>query len=245
LRKRLIFLRELLADDGSLFLHLDTKKSHYIKVILDEVFGEANFRNEIIWKRQSAHSDSNKCGAIHDTIFFYTKSSNWVWNEILASASSDYVEQFFDQIESETGRRYARRDLTAGGLSGGGYDYEFKGIRRIWRAPKSTMEKYEAEGRLHWSKSETGVPRLKRFLDEFEGVAIQDIWGDIRVIHNRSQERVGYPTQKPEMLLERIIEASSNQGDLILKTNMPRRILNELTSIWKVKVAQFVTNSTS
>ncbi len=150
LRKRLLLLRELLSEDGSLYIHLDTKKSHYVKLILDELFGEANFRNEIIWKRQSAHSDSRQCGAIHDSIFFYTRSSVWPWNEIRTPPSPDYVEQFFDQVEPETNRRYARGDLSAGGLSGGGYEYEFRGVKRIWRCPKSTLEKYEAERRLHW-----------------------------------------------------------------------------------------------
>jgi DNA modification methylase len=214
LRKRLILLRELLSADGSIYVHLDTKKSHYIKVILDELFGEANFRNEIIWKRQSAHNDSRQCGAIHDTILFYTRSSQWIWNSVLTPPSPDYIEQFFDQVEPETNRRYARGDLTAGGLSGGGYEYTFKGIKRTWRAPKSTLERYEAEGRLHWPK--IGVPRLKRYLDEFEGVPLQDVWNDIRVIHNRSQERVDYPTQKPEALLERIVKATSNSGDIVL-----------------------------
>lgn len=214
LRRRLIFLRELLANDGAIYVHLDTKKSHYLKAVLDEVFNESNFRNEIVWKRQSAHNDSNQCGAIHDTIFFYTKSSEWTWNEILTEPSPDYIDQFFDQIEPSTNRRYARGDLSAGGLSGGGYEYEFKGIKHIWRCPLSTMKQYEAEGKLHWPKK--GVPRLKRYLDEFEGVLLQDVWNDIRVIHNRSAERLGYPTQKPETLLERIIRASSNPGDLIL-----------------------------
>jgi len=214
LRKRLLLLRELLTEDGSLYIHLDTKKSHYIKVILDELFGETNFRNEITWKRQSAHSDSGQCGAIHDSLFFYTRSPAWTWNEIRTPPSPDYVEQFFDQVEPGTNRRYARGDLTAGGLSGGGYEYEFRGIKRIWRCPKSTLEKYEAEGRLHWPKK--GVPRLKRYLDEFEGVPLQDVWADIRVIHNRSPERVGYPTQKPETLLARVVGASSRPDDIVL-----------------------------
>lgn len=214
LRRRLIFLRELLAEDGCIYVHLDTKKSHYMKAILDEVFDESNFRNEIVWKRQSAHNDSKQCGAIHDTIFLYTRSPQWTWNEVLTEPSPDYVEQFFDQVESGTNRRYARGDLSAGGLSGGGYEYEFKGIKHIWRCPLSTMERYESEGRLHWPKK--GVPRLKRYLDEFKGVPLQDIWTDIKVIHNRSSERVGYPTQKPESLLERIVRVSSNPGDIIL-----------------------------
>jgi DNA modification methylase len=214
LRKRLIILRELLSADGSLYVHLDTKKSHYMKVLLDEIMGEANFRNEIIWKRQSAHNDSKVCGAIHDTIFFYTKSPEWVWNELLTPPSPDYVEQFFDQVEPGTNRRYARGDLSAGGLSGGGYEYEYKGVKHVWRCPKSTLEKYDAEGKLHWPQK--GVPRLKRYLDEFDGVSLQDIWTDVRIIHNRSPERVGYPTQKPEALLERVIKISSKPGDVVL-----------------------------
>jgi site-specific DNA-methyltransferase (adenine-specific)/adenine-specific DNA-methyltransferase len=214
LRKRLIFLRDILCDNGSLFIHLDTKKSHYMKVILDQIFGENNFRNEIIWRRQSAHSDSKQCGSIHDTILFYAKSSQWLWNEVLTQPSPDYIEQFFDQVEAGTDRRYARGDLSAGGLSGGGYEYEFKGIKHVWRCPKSTMERYEAEGRLHWPNE--GVPRLKRYLDEFEGVSLQDVWQDIRIIHNQSKERVGYPTQKPEALVDRIIKAASNTGDIVL-----------------------------
>lgn len=213
LRKRLILLREVLADDGSIYVHLDTKKIHYIKTILDEIFGEENFRNEIIWKRQSAHNDSNQCGAIHDSILFYTKGSMCIWNEVLTQPSSDY-EQFFDQVESKSGRRYARGDLSAGGLSGGGYEYEYKGIKHIWRCPLSTMAKLDEEGRLHWPKK--GVPRLKRYQDEFEGVPLQDLWLDLRVIHNQSNERVGYPTQKPETLAERIIKASSNENDIVL-----------------------------
>lgn len=152
LRKRLVLIRELLADNGVLFVHLDTKKSHYAKVILDEIFGESNFRNEIVWKRQSAHNDSNQCGAIHDTILLYSKSSTWVWNQILTKPNGEYLTQFFDQVEPETGRRYARGDLSAGGLSGGGYEYEYKGIKHIWRCPLSTMERLDAEGRLHWPK---------------------------------------------------------------------------------------------
>lgn len=214
LRKRLVLMRDVLSDDGGIYVHLDTKKSHYIKLVMDEIFGESNFRNEVIWRRQSAHSDSSKCGAIHDTMLFYTRSRNWVWNEVLTLPSSEYIEQFFDQVEPKTNRRYARGDLSAGGLSGGGYEYEYKGIKHIWRCPKSTLQKYDAEGKLHWPKN--GVPRLKRYLDDFKGVPLQDVWADVRVIHNQSDERLGYPTQKPETLVERIISASSKKGDIIL-----------------------------
>lgn len=211
--ERLKLMRDLLARDGGIYVHCDTRVNSALRLIASEVFSSACFRNEIVWKRQSAHNDSSQCGAVHDTIWFFSKSDKWVWNEVLCEPSPDYIESFFDQVESGTERRYARGDLSAGGLSGGGYDYEYKGIRRIWRCPPSTMEQYDKEGRLHWPKK--GVPRLKRYLDEFRGVPLQDVWTDIRVIHNQSQERLSYDTQKPEALLERIIKASSNEGDLV------------------------------
>ena len=211
--ERLVLMRDLLAEDGSIYVHCDWRVTSYLRNILEEIFGKDQFRNEIVWKRQSAHSDSSKYGTVHDTIWFFSESKDWTWNRVLVEPSPDYIEGFFDQIEPETGRRYARGDLTAGGLSGGGYNYDYKGIRRVWRCPIETLERYDREGRLHWPKN--GVPRLKRYLDNFEGVPVQDIWTDIKVIHNQSVERTGYDTQKPEGLLERIIKASSNEGDLV------------------------------
>ena len=211
--ERLKLMHELLAEDGSIYVHCDWRVSSHLRMILEEIFGSTLFKNEVIWKRQSAHNDSIKYGAIHDTIWFFSKSSSSTWNKVLVDPSPDYIEGFFDQIEKETGRRYARGDLTAGGLSGGGYSYTYKGVTRVWRCPIATMERFDKEGRLHWPKK--GVPRLKRYLDEFEGVVAQDVWADIRVIHNQSKERVAYPTQKPEALLERIIKASSNPGDIV------------------------------
>ena len=220
LRKRLVVIRDLLADNGAIFLHLDTKKSHYAKVVLDEIFGEANFRNEIIWKRQSAHSDAKQCGAIHDTILFYSKSKDWLWNIIRTEVSEEYKAQFFDQVEKESGRRYARGDLTAAGVTKEGesgkpwrgVDPSSKG--RHWAFVREDLDRLDAEGRIHWPK--VGVPRLKRYADEVEGVTLQDIWADVKIIHNQSTERVGYPTQKPESLAERIVRACSNEGDLVL-----------------------------
>lgn len=235
LRRRLILLRELLADDGSIYVHLDTKKGHYIKAVLDEVFGEENFRNEIIWKRQSAHNDAGKCGAIHDTILFYTKNDCWVWNDVRMPVSEDYIAQFFDQIEQSSGRRYARGDLTAAGVTQGGdsgkpwrgIDVSAKG--RHWALPCEIIDRHKIDprmsiqrkldaldeaGAIHWPKK--GVPRLKRYADEVNGVSLQDVWADINLIHNQSSERVGYPTQKPEELCERILRASSNADDIVL-----------------------------
>jgi len=215
-----VLLRDLLTENGSMFVHLDWHVGHYAKTVLDEVFGIQNFRNEIVWKRQSAHSDSHQCGSIHDTIFFYTKSETWVWNDILCEPGPDYIESFFDQVEEETGRRYARGDLTGAGVTKSGASGKpWRGINpsnwgRHWAVNPEELDRLDKEGRLHWPKK--GMPRLKRYVDEFEGVPLQDIWTDIRIIHNQSQERVGYPTQKPEPLLERIIKASSKESNLVL-----------------------------
>lgn len=234
IRRRLILLRELLADDGSIYVHLDTKKGHYIKAVLDEIFGEENFQNQIIWKRQSAHNDAGKCGAIHDTILFYTKNKQWIWNDVRMPISDKYIQQFFDQVDS-SGRRYARGDLTAAGVTKAGdsgkpwrsINVSAKG--RHWAIPEDAITKYgidpflniqdkldalDEAGAIHWPKK--GVPRLKRFVDEVGGVSLQDVWTDIKLIHNQSSERTGYPTQKPEEIAARIINASSNKDDIVL-----------------------------
>ena len=221
LRRRLILLRELLAEDGSIYVHLDTKKGHYIKAVLDEVFGEENFINQIIWKRLSAHNDAIKYGPIHDTIFFYSKGDNYVWNKQFASVSQEYLNQFFDQVDRNNGRRYARGDLTARGIRRGETGKPWRGldpneIGNHWKVPPAELDRLDAEGRIHWPSKEGGMPRLKRYADELEGVQLQDLWLDIKLMHNLSQERLSYPTQKPEQLLERIIRASSNEGDIVL-----------------------------
>ncbi len=209
-----VLLRGLLAEDGSIYVHVGPNVSHYCKAILDEVFGATNYANEIIWRRAFGHSDSGRCGIIHDVILLYGKTEGRTWNRVLHPPSREYVELFFDQYDEKRGERYQRISLSARGLSGGGYDYEYKGVRALWRCPLETLEKYDREGRLHWPKR--GVPRLKRYESEYEGTPLQDIWTDISKIHNQLPELVGYPTQKPEALLERIIRASSNEGDLVL-----------------------------
>ncbi|KAB2935716.1 MAG: site-specific DNA-methyltransferase [Candidatus Contendobacter sp.] len=221
LRRRLILLRELLADDGSIYVHLDTKKGHYIKAVLDEVFGEENFINQIIWKRLSAHNDAVKYGPIHDTIFFYSKGENYVWNKQFAGVSQEYLNQFFDQVDPNNGRRYARGDLTARDIRRGETGKPWRGLDpnengNHWKVPPTELDRLDAQGRIHWPAKEGGMPRLKRYADEIEGVQLQDLWLDIKLMHNLSQERLSYPTQKPEQLLERIIRASSNEGDIVL-----------------------------
>ena len=221
LRRRLILLHEVLADDGSIYVHLDTKKGHYIKAVLDEVFGEENFVNQIIWRRLSAHNDAVKYGPIHDMVFFYTKQENYVWNKQFSDVSPEYVKQFFDQIEPGSGRQYARGDLTARGIRRGETGKPWRGLDpnkegNHWKVPPTELDRLDAEGLIHWPAKEGGMPRLKRFADTLKGVSLQDLWLDIKLMHNLSRERLDYPTQKPEQLVERIIRSSSNEGDIIL-----------------------------
>ena len=215
LYERLRLMRELLAEDGSIYVHMGPTVNHYVRAMLDEIFGTNFFKNEIIWRRAFGHSDSGKYGIIHDLIFFYGKSQKSVWNQTLQPADKEYIDTFFDQYDADRQERYQRLSLSAGGLSGGGYRYEYKGVSTLWRCPIETLRKHDEAGRLHWPKKEGGVPRLKKYESEHEGVPIQDLWTDISKIHNQSTELTGYSTQKPEALLERIIKASSNEGDLI------------------------------
>jgi adenine-specific DNA-methyltransferase len=211
---RLILMRELLADTGSIYVHLDWHVGHYVKLMLDEVFGKDNFVNEIIWKRSEAHSDSNGFGAVHDVVYFYSKASRQIWNKQYVPYTDEYIEKQFKYREESTGRRYRSADLSASGLSGGGYTYEWNGITRMWRCPKSTMERYRDEGRLDYTGK--GLVRYKYFLDEMPGLTVQTIWSDVSKIHHLADERVNYPTQKPEALVERIVKASSIEGCLVM-----------------------------
>jgi adenine-specific DNA-methyltransferase len=213
--ERLLLMRELLSDEGSIYVHCDWRVSHYLKGILDELFGRSRFLNEITWRRAFGHSDSGRFGNIHDTLLYYSKSEQRTWNQITRPANPEYIETFFDQFDPARGERYQRLSLSASGLSGGGYEYEYKGVRTLWRCPVDTLRKHDEEGRLHWPKKPGGVPRLKKYESEHEGVPVPDLWTDISKIHNQSSELTGYATQKPEALLERIITASSNEGDIV------------------------------
>ncbi len=208
---RLIELHRVLKPTGSIYLHCDPTASHYLKVILDTIFSARSFRNEIVWQRTSAHNDPQRYGANIDIILFYTKGSTWTWNQLYVPHDPEYLTRFRNR--EPDGRLWTDADLTAKGLSGGGYEYEYKGIRSLWRCPEETMRKLDAEGRLHFTKA--GGIRLKRYLDETPGVPLQTLWTDIPPINSQAAERLGYPTQKPLALLDRIIQASSNPGDVI------------------------------
>jgi DNA modification methylase len=215
-----VMLDELLADDGTLYVHIGSNVSHYVKAVLDEVFGPDRYVNEIIWKRQTAHSDvtqgAKHLGRLHDTIFLYTKSDSYKWSMQYVPYDKDYLDAFYRHVEPGNGRRYQLSDITAPGksLKGNPY-YEFLGITRYWRFSKATMQKMHAEGRIVQTRPGT-VPRQKRYADEMPGVPVQDMWVDIKPIQSQSSERAGYDTQKPEALLERILQLSSKPYDLVL-----------------------------
>ena len=216
LRRRIILLREILADDGSIYVHLDTKKGHYVKAVLDEVFGEENFQNEIIWRRSTSHADAQKYGQVHDALFLYTKSDRYIWNTQFRSYRSDYIEKYFRFRESDE-RRYWKEDATGAG-TGPARRFGDRVIKpptgRHWRWVQETIDKYWAEGRFVLTSS--GKPEFKRYLDEQEGEPVGSIWDDIKRVNMMASERLDFPTQKPEQLVERIIRASSNKGDIVL-----------------------------
>jgi DNA modification methylase len=220
LRERLIFLRECLTNDGGIYLHLDTKKSHYMKVIMDEIFGDPNFRNEIIWQRTSARSDSKTYNHIHDVILFYTRSDTWTWNKQYTDYDSEYVENFYRYREPD-GREFRVSDLTAAGTRRGSSGMPWRGIDPAakgnhWKYKTEKLDQLDSEGRIYWPQKDGGIPGYKRYLDEMPGTALQSIWTDISPVAAQATEREAYPTQKPEALLERIILASSDPGDLVM-----------------------------
>ena len=218
--ERLILMRDLMHSEGSIYVHCDPRVNQHIRLCCDEVFGRDKFVNEIVWQRLSAHNDAVKYGPIHDLIYFFRKGESHIWNEQTEPLSESYIKEFFDQVDEVTGRRYARGDLTARGTRRGETGKVWRGIdpnkmNNHWKVMPAELDRLEAAGKIHWPKKEGGMPRLKRFQDEVSGRAVQDMWTDIKLMHNLSIERTDYPTQKPEKLLDRIIKSSSNEGDLV------------------------------
>lgn len=217
---RLVELHRVLKPTGSIYLHCDPTASHYLKVVMDTVFGPANFRSEVIWKRTSAHSSADRYGPIHDTILYYRKSQEFIWNRVYQSYDTAYAAQAFSRTDND-GRRWKSTDLTGAGVRYGETGLPWRGINvtakgRHWAYVPAELDKLDASGRVYWPGSRGGMPRLKQYLDEMSGVPLQDIWIDIPPIGAQAAERLGYPTQKPLALLERIIQASSNPGDVVL-----------------------------
>jgi DNA modification methylase len=213
---RLIELHRVLKPTGSLYLHCDPTASHYLRILMDTIFGVNNFRNEIVWQRTNAKGNAFISFAKnHDVILRYAKSDKATWNPQYTAHDPEYVENFYRYVEPETGRKYTLGDLTNPNKDRPNLTYEFLGFTRVWRWTKERMQEAYEKGIV--IQSQPGVvPRLKRYLDEQEGNPVGDVWTDIPPIQSQSAEKLGYPTQKPLMLLERIIQASSNPGDIIL-----------------------------
>lgn len=210
--ENLMAIKSVMSEDASIYVHLDYHIGHYVKILMDEIFGEENFRNEIVWKRSTAHNDSTGFANLHDNIFYYSKSSNLYFETPMVPYSEEYISNYYNK-QDEDGRKYLDRDLSAKGLKGSGYSYTWKGKEGYWRCPITTMERLEKEGRIYYTSN--GTPRYKQYLDEMEGVPAQDLWVDIFAVNSQAEERVDYATQKPEALLERIVKASSNEGMLV------------------------------
>ncbi len=220
LKERVIEMHRILKPTGSIFLHCDWHANAYIRVfVLDKIFGGNNFKNEITWQRTTTHNDSKQgakhFGRITDTIFFYAKeASKSVYHPQFERYKSDYVAQAYNR-QDEDGRRYKASDLSAA-KGGGDTSYEWKGAKppqgRYWAYSKENMEKFDADNRLYYSS--TGKPYLKHYLDEMPGNNVDELW--FNCVFKSKAERIGYPTQKPMALLERIIKSSTNEGDVVL-----------------------------
>lgn len=210
--ENLMAIKSVMSENASIYMHLDYHIGHYVKILLDEIFGEDNFRNEIIWKRATAHSDAEFYGNNFDCIYFYTNSAyDYTFNTVYTDYDEEYAARF--RREDPDGRKWDDRDLSAKGLQGGGYSYEYKGCTSLWRCPIETMERLDAEGRLYFTKN--GGIRRKLYLDELPGMPVQSMWTDINPVNSQAKEKVDYATQKPETLIERIINASSNAGMIV------------------------------
>jgi DNA modification methylase len=219
MRDRLEILKRLLAPAGSIYVHCDWHAGHYLKVLMDEIIGYENFRNEVVWKRSSAHSDSGQgakhLGRLHDTLLYYTLSEDAPLEPVYKPYDEKYIRENYKHRDPD-GRVYRIDNIQGpGGASKGNPQYEFLGVTRYWRYSRETMERLYREGRIV-QMSPGAVPQYKRYLDEMPGVPVQSVWDDVPVINNRSNEFLGFPTQKPLALLQRIIAASSNPGDLVL-----------------------------
>jgi DNA modification methylase len=232
--ERLVLMRDLLAEDGSIYVHCDWRVNSYVRLLLDEVLGSVNFRNQIIWKRTGARSGTVGYNIIDDSILFYSKATTPRWNTQYTPYSGEYLNQFFRDADPD-GRRYQPVTLTAPQTRTGSSGQPWRGINpsssgRHWAIPsyirpllsdrskqnvQSALDELDAIGRILWPQKEGGVPRFKQYADEMEGVELQSVWTDVSPIGSQAKERIDYPTQKPEALLERIIKASSNEGDLV------------------------------
>lgn len=216
--ENLMVIKSVMSETASIYVELDNHIGHYVKILLDEVFGEDNFVNEIVWKRTFSHSDvgqgAKHLGRLHDVIFLYSMSADYVLNTVYTSYSQEYIDNFF-RYQDEDGRRYRLVSMIGtGGAAKGNPFYEFMGVSRYWRYSQKTIQELVSKGLIVQTKP-GAVPQKKNYLDESPGVPLQDIWTDIAPVQGGSVENANYATQKPEALLERIIKTSSDAGMLV------------------------------
>ena len=211
---RLVEMRRVLRDDGSIYVEIDDTAHAYVKALMDAVFEARNFRGQIVWRRYGSHNDAQGYGRVYDVILFYAKDGKGIWNGSWQELDSEYVSKSY-RHEDERGK-YRTAPLHTGGLAGGGYEYEFRGFTRIWRYSETRMRELEAQGRIRQGRQGKGIPERKVYLRESKGKPVSNLWDDIAALTGQNSERTGYPTQKPLALYERIIKASSNPGDLVL-----------------------------
>ncbi|MGB5592447.1 MAG: site-specific DNA-methyltransferase [Crocosphaera sp.] len=219
IRKRLIILRELLADDGSIYVHLDENMAFHVKLILDEIFGSKNFKNWITRKKCNPKNYTRKTyGNISDFILFYTKSDNYIWNRPYEEWTEEKAIKEYPYIEAKTGRRYKKVPIHAPGTRNGETGKPWRNMNpppgKHWQFPPNKLDEMDKKGEIYWSKN--GNPRRKVYLDNSNGIPVQDIWLNYRDAHNQNIKITGYPTEKNTDLLTRIIQASSNKDDLVL-----------------------------
>jgi adenine specific DNA methylase Mod len=209
-----LLLRDLLSDKGSIYVHIGPNVNHLVRSVLDDVFGREHFQSEIVWKRVSARSHATRIPFSHDIILYYSKSDSPTWNPQYTPIAESYIKSHYSNVEPGTGRRYRLDNVLNQNPNRPNLTYEWNGLVRTWRWTKDRMQMLHDEGRLVYAKS--GMPSYKRYLDESSGTPIQSVWTDIPPVNSQALEDTGYPTQKPTGLLERIIRASSNEGDLVL-----------------------------
>ncbi len=212
---RLLEMKRVLKESGSIYLHCDATAAHYLRLLMDIAFGGSNCRSEIIWRRTNAKGLSFKgFPTNHDIILYYSKSDGFTLNRLFRPYDAEYIERFYRYTEPETGRRYQLSDLTNPNRDRPNLTYEWNGHVRVWRWTKERMQEAHKKGLIQYTSS--GLARQKRYLDEMKGNPVDTIWDDIKPVQAQAKERIGYPTQKPLALLERIIKASSNEGDMVL-----------------------------
>ena len=231
---RLVELRRVMKPAASIYLHCDPTASHYLKLLMDAVFGPENFLSEVVWKRTHSHGGARRFGPVHDVLLLYANGPGHTWNPQFTPYSADYLEAFFTQQDAKG--RYRLTILTGPGATKGASGRPWRGVDpgasgRHWAIPGflrpqldgvpagdtiAALERLDAIGRIHWPKKEGGVPSLKQYVGDLPGAPVQDVWTDIPPVSSQGAERLDYPTQKPEALLERILRASSNPGDVVL-----------------------------